>query len=291
MDIGFIGLGSLGSRIAMNLLERHPGLYVFNRTPEKMKPLVEKGAVACDSVAQLASACDVIFSIVSDDVAINEVCNGNNGLIANMKKGGIHVSMSTILPGTAEALAGVHASNGLQYVAAPVFGRPDAAMNRALQFVITGEQSACKQIEPLLNDAGAAGIRNFGTVVMAANVVKLCGNFMIAAAMEAIGESTTLAQKSGVDPRLMWEMFTQTLFNTPIYKNYSNLIINDTFKPAAFTAKLGLKDIRLVEQQSKSVQHNMPLAELLRDHYDQLVEHGEAEIDWSAVYKGGLFKP
>jgi len=283
-NIGFIGLGSLGSPMAANLLEQGHHLFVFNRTTSKAAPFAAKGAIVCSSVAELASGCDYVFTIVSDDAALKSITE--TGLLDHLKPGAAHISMSTILPQTARDLHRLHEEKKQQYLAAPVFGRPEAAVARKLNFVISGESSLRSRCGDLLKDAGAVGIWDFGEEITAANTVKLCGNFLIAAALESIGESIRLAEKSGVDPQKMWDMFGQTLFSTPVYQNYSGIILKEKFKPAAFTAKLGLKDMKLVLEQSDKVRVPMPLGTLLKNHLEGLVLEGNQDMDWSALFKG-----
>jgi 3-hydroxyisobutyrate dehydrogenase-like beta-hydroxyacid dehydrogenase len=200
-----------------------------------------------------------------------------------MKPGGIHVSMSTILPQTAADLATLHTGKGLHYLAAPVFGRPEAARARKLNFVVSGEEKIRKAAESILKDAGGVGVWDFGDTITAANTIKLCGNFMIAAAMEAIGESVGMAERAGIDTEKMWSFFTQTIFNSPIYINYGATIVNKAYEPAAFTMQLGLKDMKLVNEQADQLQQPVPLARLLRQQMQELVDNGKADIDWSAV--------
>jgi len=287
MKLGFIGLGSLGTPIALNLRESGHDLYVYNRTLSKTNALAAKGAMVCSSIAAMAKECSIVFTIVSDDAALEMITTGKDGLLTNLAAGSIHVSMSTVLPQTAKELSVLHEAKGQHYIAAPVFGRPEAAASKKLNFVMSGEANAKTIIEPLLKNAGGAGVFDFGNDITAANTVKLCGNFLIAAALEAIGESAALATKSGVNAAAMWNMFSQTLFNTPLYQNYSHIILNQKFEPAAFTVKLGLKDLNLVLQQAGSVQQNMPLASLLKNNMQQLVSNGKENIDWSAVSTGG----
>jgi 3-hydroxyisobutyrate dehydrogenase-like beta-hydroxyacid dehydrogenase len=286
MKIGFIGLGNLGAPIALNILERGHELYVFNRTISKTEALASKGAIVCSDIASLASQSDIVFSIVSDDAALSTIVQSEDGLLNHLQAGGIHVSMSTILPHTARNMTTLHAQHQLHYLAAPVFGRPETAMARKLNFVLSGEEKIRKQMDSILRDAGAVGIWDFGEEPTAANTVKLCGNFLIASAIEAIGESSDLALKSGVNPQQMWEMLLQTLFNAPVYHNYSNILINKKFEPASFTAKLGLKDLNLVLQQADAVSHTMPLAKLLQENMQNLVDEGRGSIDWSAISLG-----
>jgi 3-hydroxyisobutyrate dehydrogenase-like beta-hydroxyacid dehydrogenase len=283
MKIGFIGLGNLGTPIAQNILESGHELYVYNRTASKTKPLTDKGAIACASIEQLAQHVTIVFTMVSDDAAITSVSTGQQGLINQLAPGSTHISMSTILPQTASELAEQHTKSNLHYLAAPVFGRPEAARARKLNFVTSGEENIRREMEPLLKDAGGAGVWDFGSNITAANTVKLCGNFTIASALEAIGESISLAQNSGVDPQKMWDVFTQTMFSSPVYSTYSKIISNKQFEPAAFTMQLGLKDMNLVLQQAQQVQQSMPLAQLLQKHMQQLVQEGKQDTDWSSV--------
>jgi len=286
--IGFIGLGNLGTPIALNLIESGHALYVYNRTASKAAPLIVKGAIVCESIASLAKQCRIVFTIVSDDAALQSICEDENGLLKNLQKGSIHVSLSTILPQTASDIALLHQQHGQYYLASPVFGRPEAAVARKLNFTISGDETIRKQIEPLLKDAGGMNVWDFGDNISAANTVKLCGNFLIASALEAIGESIHLAKKSGVDAQKMWDMLSQTLFNAPVYVNYSNIILQSKFEPAAFTMKLGLKDMNLVLQQAASADQPMPLASLLQKHMQQMISSDKENIDWSAVSSGGL---
>lgn len=283
MKIGFIGLGNLGTPIAENILASGHELYVFNRTHSKTKPLVDKGAIACDSIEQLAKQCTIVCTMVADDAALTSVCTGQQGLINQLKPGSIHLSMSTILPQTAKELAEQHDKSQLIYLATPVFGRPEAARARKLNFVVSGNEKTRHEVESLLKDAGGAGVWDFGDTITAANTVKLCGNFVIASALEAIGESIALAEKSGIDAQQMWDMFTQTMLSSPLYTNYSKIIAGKQFEPAAFTMQLGLKDMNLVLQQAQQAEQAMPLAQLLQQHMQQLIKAGKQRIDWSAV--------
>jgi 3-hydroxyisobutyrate dehydrogenase-like beta-hydroxyacid dehydrogenase len=286
--IGFIGLGSLGSPIAENILEKNHRLIVYNRTRSKTASLTKKGAVAAGSIRELAAQSDFIFSIVSDDAALKSVVEGVDGIIAGARKGSVHISMSTILPQTAKQLHQLHEENQTHFLAAPVFGRPEAAKARKLNFAISGKEKFRKEAEPLLRDAGAAGVWEFGDEPDAANKIKLCGNFMIAAALEAMGETIALAQQSGIDAHIMWDMFTQTMFASPIYINYGKIILDKKFEPAAFTAKLGLKDLKLVLQQASMVKQPLPLGDFLKNNLEELVDSGKENIDWSAIYLASL---
>jgi 3-hydroxyisobutyrate dehydrogenase-like beta-hydroxyacid dehydrogenase len=283
MKIGFIGLGNLGTPIAENILQKQKELFVYNRTVSKVKPLVEKGATACSSVKELASICDFIFSIVSDDAALNNVTKGNDGIAQNLKAGGVHISMSTILPSTALQLAEIHKQNNSYYAAAPVMGRPEAARAGKLNFLVSGEKTIIEMIKPLLQDAGGAGVWEFGNEPAAANVAKLCSNFLIVSAIEAMAEGINLAKKSGVDAAAWINMLTQTIFSAPVYINYSNILLKEQFQPAGFALRLGLKDVNLVMGQSGEVKAEMPIGKLMQQRLNECVANGLGDYDWTAV--------
>lgn len=283
MKIGFIGLGNLGTPIAENLLQKGHNLLVYNRTASKAQPLAEKGATIASTVKELAAASDIVFTIVSDDAALNHLTLNEDGIAANLKAGGIHVSMSTILPATSTHLAGIHQQHNNHYVAAPVLGRPEAAAARRLNYMVSGDGAAIGLIKPLLTDGGAANIFEYGTEVGAANVAKLCSNFLIVSAMEAMAEAINMARRSGVSAEAWHSMVTQTLFTSPIYVNYGNALLKEAFEPGGFALRLGLKDVNLMLQQGRDVEAKMPTAELLKHQFEESVAKGLGDHDWTAV--------
>ncbi|HVZ55204.1 MAG TPA: NAD(P)-dependent oxidoreductase [Chitinophagaceae bacterium] len=283
MQIGFIGLGNLGTPIALNLLERTGQLFVYNRTASRTGPLQANGAVACESVAQLAGRCDLVFSMVADDAALNHISLPPDGIAAHLRPGGIHVSMSTVLPATASRLAGIHEAAGQHYVAAPVMGRPEAAAAKKLLFLASGPAAAVATVKPYLLQCGALGVWEFGEEVGAANVAKLCNNYLIASAIESMAEALRLARKSGLDTQQWMNMITQTLFNAPVYINYGNLLMKEVYEPASFYLRLGLKDVNLVLEQASTAGTPMPVAEQLKRQLDTCMAMGLGEQDWTAI--------
>jgi len=283
MEIGFIGLGNLGLPIAENVLQKNQRLLVYNRTASKADPLVDKGAIRCNSIKELGQKCDIVFSVVSDDGALNDITKGDDGIAQNLKEHGVHISVSTILPVTAKELAQVHKQFNNHYIAAPVMGRPEAARAGKLNFLVSGEQTIIETIKPLLNQAGGTGIWEFGNETGAANVAKLCTNFLIVSAIESMAEGINLVKKSGVDSAAWINMITQTLFAAPIYINYSNILLREMFQPAGFALKLGLKDVNLVMNQSNEVKAEMPIGKLMQKRLYECVENGLGDHDWTAV--------
>jgi 3-hydroxyisobutyrate dehydrogenase-like beta-hydroxyacid dehydrogenase len=283
MKIGFICLGNLGTPIAENLLQYGHSLLVYNRTAAKALPLIDKGATTAVTAKEVAQSCDIVFSIVSDDAALNHLTQGADGIAANLKPGGIHISMSTILPATSTHLLGIHQQHKNHYIAAPVMGRPEAAKARKLNFLVSGDASVVALVKPFLTDAGAAGIWEFGLEAGAANVAKLCSNFLIISAIEAMAEAINLANKSGIDAAKWHAVITQTLFTSPVYVNYGNMLLKESFQPGGFALRLGLKDVNLVLQQSHTAEASMPTAELAKRQFEACMQQGLSEHDLTAI--------
>ena len=283
MKPGLIGLGNLGTPIAENLLKNSKQLYVYNRTAAKAKTLIDKGAQLCHSIKELAALCDIVFTIVSDDAALKQITEGNDGIAANLKTGGIHVSISTILPATAKELSALHTQYGNSYLASPVMGRPEAVRAGKLHFFVSGEKQAIETARPLLLQAGAAGVWEFGAEAAAAHSAKLCSNFLIVSAIEALAEGIQLAEKSGIDAAAWMQMLTQTLFSAPVYINYSNILLKKAWLPPGFSLRLGLKDVNLVLEQAAAVDARMPFGNAVHKQLTQCVETGLAEHDLTAI--------
>ncbi|MHB8723060.1 MAG: NAD(P)-dependent oxidoreductase [Steroidobacteraceae bacterium] len=282
MRIGFLGLGNMGAAIAANLLRASHEVAVWNRNADKARPLVGLGATLAATPKAAATDRDVVFTMLADDAALDSVMAGVNGLIAGLKPGALHISMSTFAVATAERLTATHRAQGQGFLCAPVFGRPEAAAAAKLFVVAAGDPADVRTAGPLL---GVIGQRVFqvGTTPSAASLIKLCGNFMILSAVEAMGEAMALAAKGGVAKQQLLEVLTGTLFDSPIYRTYGAILAADRFRPAGFAAPLGLKDMRLVGQSAEALRVPMPLLSVLRDHLLQTIAQQGEDIDWSAI--------
>jgi len=257
MKIGFIGLGRMGAAMAANLVRAGHDVTVFNRSPEKRRALLELGAREAGSVADACHG-EVIITMLADDTAVADVALAKYGIVESLARGA---------------------------VAAPVFGRPDAAAAAKLFIVAAGDPSALAACQPLLDALGSKTLA-IGTQPSAANLVKLSGNFLLAAVIEALGEAIALVDKAGIDRRAYVEVLSSTIFPAPAYKTYGGLIAEGSFQPAAFAAPLGFKDIGLALQAAESLRVPMPLASLLHDRFLRLLAQGGDSLDWSAI--GGL---
>ena len=281
--IGFVGLGQMGAPIARNLLESGYELTVYNRTAAKAKPFGEQGARVVDRPDEAPPRSGIVVTMLADDAALEEITNEQ--FLERLGAGGVHVSMSTVSPSLARRLAAVHARKGSAYVAAPVFGRPDAAAARKLWICASGLSEARARVLPLLQALGQ-GVFEFGEDAGAANVVKLCGNFLIASAMEAMAEAWTLAEKNGISREQAASLFGQTLFACPIYQNYGKAIAEKRYTPAGFRLALGLKDVNLALAAGAEAKMPMPVASLLRDRLLSGIARGRQDADWSALALG-----
>lgn len=280
--VGFIGLGNMGAAIAARLLERGWELRVWNRTPQKAAPLVAQGAVCVGHPEDAALPGGIVLSMLADDAALDEQFGAGSKLVHRLGHGGVHISLSTIHPDTSRRLAQEHERSGVVYLGSPVFGRPEAARTGSLWIALSGPAEARRRARPLL-DAIGRGVTEFGDDPGAANVAKLCGNFLIAAATEALGEAAALAEKSGVGAAPVLEMLVQTLFSCPLYQRYGKLIVAKQFQPAAFRLRLGLKDVELAVATARSVQMPLPLGSFVRDRCLAAINKGRGDWDWTAV--------
>lgn len=282
MKIGFIGLGNMGAAIATNLLKAHHEVTVWNRSPAKAGPVVEAGAILSSSPKEAARGRDAVFTMVADDAALDAVVDGDSGLMAGLDRDAMHVSMSTVAVATADRLAELHEAKGQRFACAPVFGRPEAAAGAKLFIVAAGDPQTLDRAD-LLFRAVSQRVFRVGEKPSAANLVKLCGNFMILSAIESLAEAMALAEKGGVAKDLLLEVLTGSLFDIPLVKNYGRLLVEQRFKPAGFAAPLGLKDMRLAGQSAETLGVPMPLLGILRDHLIQAIASEGSDIDWSGI--------
>lgn len=278
--IGFIGLGGMGSALAANLLKAGFKVHVYNRTQERAQPLVALGATQVYTLEDAVEEGGIVITMLTNDAAVQTVAFGEAGFGQKLGTGGIHLSMSTIAPETSRHLAVLHNAQQSHYVAAPVFGKPDAAAAQKLWIATSGPTEAKARVQPVLEAIGQ-GVYDFGDDPGSANVVKLTGNFMFGAAVEAMAEAFTLAQKNGIPRTAVYDFFTQTLFACPVYKNYGKLIAEEHYQPIGAIPSLIRKDFGLILQEARNADVPMPLASLIHDRLTAMVAKGREDRDWA----------
>ena len=282
MRVAFLGLGSMGHPMARNLLRAGHEVVVYNRTRTRAEELAKEGAHVAESPAGITA--DIGITMVADDAALEQITLGAQGLLAGLSRDGIHVSMSTISAALARRLTQAHRERGQMMVSAPVFGRPEAAEAAKLFIVAAGPAQAIERCRPLFDAMGQKTF-NVGEEPVMANVTKLSGNFMIASAIECLGEAFSLGRKYGLEAEQMLEVFTNSLFAAPVYKTYGTIIAQQRWEPAGFRLRLGLKDVRLALAAADSEAVPMPVASFIHDSFLAAMARGMGEQDWSAIAK------
>jgi 3-hydroxyisobutyrate dehydrogenase-like beta-hydroxyacid dehydrogenase len=273
----------MGSGMARNLLRAGHQVVVFNRSREKAEALVADGARVSDTPAAACSVSEAVMTMLADDRAAEQVVFGEDGIASALPEGAIHISCSTISIALARRLAAEHHRRGQRYLSAPVFGRPEAAESKNLLVVAAGPPELVERCRPLFD---AIGRQTFaaGADPSQANVVKLCGNLMIAATLEAFGEAFATLRKADVVPHTFLEVMSM-LFGSPLYANYGRMIADEKFEPAGFALRLGFKDVRLVLEAAGEFAAPMPLASLIHDNFLSAMAHGQGDQDWSSVIR------
>jgi 3-hydroxyisobutyrate dehydrogenase-like beta-hydroxyacid dehydrogenase len=278
--VGFIGLGKMGALIAQNILKAGFDLTVYNRTPEKMKPLIEKGAKRAPSPKEAATEADVVITCLMDDQSVLDTVTGENGLLAGLKPGGVHIGTATISPACATKLAELHRAHGSYYVAGPIFGRPDAAEAGTLLTYVAGDREAIAACDSLFNAYTKSHIY-MGEDHQVVNSIKLAMNFMLVSFIELFSEVYTFAEKSGIDPEFTNELILTVLAH-PVLKQYATRIRTRDFEPA-FDLRAGFKDVELMLQASTEVRAPLTIASAVREKFLTALASDMADKDWSAV--------
>jgi 3-hydroxyisobutyrate dehydrogenase-like beta-hydroxyacid dehydrogenase len=284
-EIGFVGLGHMGTAMAANLVASGRRVVAYVRRPDQIGKLEAPGLRPTTDIGDLLD-CECVISMLPDDAAVREIVFGRkeiglDGLAGGLMPGAIHLSMSTISSAAASLLASEHARNGQGYVAAPVFGNPDAAKARQLFIVAAGAPADVERCQPILDILGQ---RTFviGDDPAEANLVKLLGNMMSATALEMLGEVVAVVRKRGMDPQPFIDIMTSTMFGGRAHKIYGDKIAKQTYAPG-FVLPLVLKDVRLALAEAENAGAPMPSVGVVRDRLITGIARGYAGLDWTAL--------
>jgi 3-hydroxyisobutyrate dehydrogenase-like beta-hydroxyacid dehydrogenase len=284
-SVACIGLGRMGSGIARNVQNAGFGLTVYNRTAEKMKPLVEAGATAASTPREAAASADIVVTSLMDDDSVLGAITGDNGILAGMRPDAIHIGTTTISPSLSTRLAELHAAQGSHYVAGPVAGRPDAAAAGKLFTFVAGKPEWLERSRPVMN-AYANRIIPMGEDPAIAMSMKFVGNFMVASLIELIGEAYVFAECRGVDPSILTGMFKQFM---PAAAEYVDRICTRDFGRAGFTLDGGTKDVTLILQAAAEVHAPLSYASVVRDKCLAAQARGMGNLDWSVMTETSRF--
>ncbi|MCT9127023.1 NAD(P)-dependent oxidoreductase [Cupriavidus gilardii] len=281
MKVAFLGLGTMGLPMAVNLVKAGHAVRGWNRSPAPRTKLAELGAQSAATPREAAADADVVISMLADDAATRAAVI-EAGTLAALKPGTIHVNMATVSVALAAELAALHEEQGVGYVAAPVLGRVNVAEAGELNILAAGAAATVAAVQPLFDVLGQK-TWYLGERPEQANAAKLAVNFMIGSAIGTMGEAVALAQGHGVDKADFLELVTSTAFAAPVYKGYGKAIAEERFEPAGFKLALGLKDIRLALAAAEQVNVPLPLASALRDAHIESLAHDEGHLDWAAL--------
>jgi 3-hydroxyisobutyrate dehydrogenase-like beta-hydroxyacid dehydrogenase len=294
VKIGFLGLGNMGTPMALRLLAAGHELSVWNRSEGRTKPLIHEGAIAAATPAEAELGADAVITMLFDDAAYAEVLFGPNGLVDALSPGGLHISCSTISVGLSERLTWEYANRGIDFVGAPVFGRPSVAEDGRLWVVAAGADRAVNRARPLL-EAFSRGITVIDEEPRQAHAVKLGGNFLISAMIHSLGEAFVYAARQGIEPEIFFEVVNNALFQSPFYAAYADIMLHPPEQIAA-TIELGAKDLRLLREAAASRQTRLSLADQMVEIFAEATRLGLAGQDWAVgqyrmAQRRGVQKP
>lgn len=281
MRVAFLGLGKMGCALVPHLLKAGHAVTVWNRSVAVAEEFALKGAVVAQSAAEAVETCEVVFTLLLNDAALEDVLF-DGGVLDALPKGAIHVSVSTISVALAKRLTAEHAKRGQRYVGAPVFGRPNVAAEGKLWAVVSGAADAVESVRPLL-ESYSRGMTVVSEEPWSAHAMKLAGNFSVAAMVATLSEAMTVAESMGVSPELFAEMTNSATFRSPLYEMYGKTLTNPP-KEIGASIELGEKDIRLFREAAAANGVETPLAELMGQNFDAAIEAGMKDDDWATGY-------
>jgi 3-hydroxyisobutyrate dehydrogenase-like beta-hydroxyacid dehydrogenase len=279
--VAFLGLGKMGCALVPHLLNAGHVVTVWNRNTVVAEKFAAQGAEVARSAADAVRNCELVFTLLLNDSALEDVLF-DGGVLDAMPKGAIHVSVSTISVTLAKRLTVEHAKRGLRHVGAPVFGRPNVAAEGKLWVVAGGAKDALEKVRPLL-ETYSRGITVVSEEPWRAHAMKLAGNFSVAAMVATLSEAMTVAESMEVSPELFVEMTNSATFRSPLYEMYGKTL-TDPPQEIGASMELGEKDIRLFREAAAANGVKTPLAELMESNFDAALEAGMKDDDWATGY-------
>jgi len=282
MNVGFVGLGRMGSGMAQRILASGHDLAVYDVMTERSVELAGAGARAASSIADVCNGRDVVITMLAEDAHVHAVAFGAGGLCESLPAGAVHLAMGTYGIATIRALTAAHAKAGQTLVAAPVLGRPDLAASGQLGIVVAGPADAVARCEPLFQIIGRH-TRPAGSEPQAASAIKLANNLVLGCAIEAMGEAFSLVRKYGVEQQVLYDVMTEGLFSAPAYKVYGKIIVDEAYDRAGSTVNLNLKDANLILAAGDIVRVPLPSGNVFRDRILGAIAHGDGEKDVAAI--------
>jgi 3-hydroxyisobutyrate dehydrogenase-like beta-hydroxyacid dehydrogenase len=281
--VAYLGLGTMGSGMATNLIEADYAVTVWNRTPEKCAPLVAMGASEASTPAEAVADVDVVMYCLSDDDAVEDVVFAVDGVLVGAQPGQIALDMSTVHPDTSRREAEAYAEQGVDFLDAPVFGSKAEAREGGLWIIVGGDEAVFKRIKPVLEPLSAS-VHYMGATGMGTSM-KLVGNLIVAAQIEAVGEALILAQKAGLDLNGVMDVLDVVDFRSPLISGIGRSVIKRDFS-TSFALRHMLKDANLIAAFAEQLRSPIPETAIVREMLKAAVNQGWGEENASALIKG-----
>jgi 3-hydroxyisobutyrate dehydrogenase-like beta-hydroxyacid dehydrogenase len=275
--VAVLGLGTMGSGMARNLVTAGHDVTVWNRSGVA-SPV--DGAQVADTIAKAVSGQDVILFCLSDDAAVRSVSLGAEGVLVNADPGSVVVDMSTISASLSDEEHSAFRSRGIRFLDAPVFGSRGEAAAGGLWVVVGGEEEHFASARPVL-DAISATVHYMGPAGSGART-KLVGNLMVAAQLQSLGEALVLARSASLDLAKVLEVVAVTDFRTPIYSGVGAAVLEDDYSPA-FALRLMRKDVGLIADLARDVGAPVPGTEVVTETLDEAMASGLGDLNASAL--------
>src|SRR5216683_4083554 len=280
--IAYLGLGTMGSGMASNLLKAGYELTVWNRSTEKCEPFARKGARVAKTPADAARDVDLVMCSLSNDQAVEDVVFGAKGILSGIKEGQIAMDMSTVLPATSLREEEAYAKRGVDFLDAPVFGSKNESANAKLWILAAGNKAIFEKVKPVLEHLGQT-VHYFGKNGNAA-AMKLVGNLIVALELEALSEGLVLAQKAGLDLNTVMEVVKVADFRSPLLVSNGQNILRRDFS-TSFALKLMLKDAGLIEKFGEGLRSPIPALRVVERNLASAVDLGFGNENASALVK------
>ncbi|MEY2557244.1 MAG: hypothetical protein QOE34_669 [Verrucomicrobiota bacterium] len=280
--ISYLGLGTMGSGMASNLLKAGYELTVWNRSPEKCEPFAKKGARVAATPADAVRDVELVMYSLSNDQAVEEVVFGERGILSGSKEGQIAIDMSTVVPATSLRELEAYAKQGVDFLDAPVFGSKKESAQGKLWVMAAGNKTIFEMVKPVLEHLGQT-VHYLGRNGNAA-AMKLVGNLMVALELEALAEGLVLAQKAGLDLNTVMEVVKVADFRSPLLVSNGQNILKRDFSPS-FALKLMLKDAGLIKKFGESLESPIPALRVVEKNLASAVALGFGKENASAVIK------
>ncbi|MBR5094216.1 MAG: 2-hydroxy-3-oxopropionate reductase [Oscillospiraceae bacterium] len=279
MKIGFIGMGIMGKPMAINLVKAGYDVTVSNRNMQKCEPVVAAGAKA-GSYREVAENCDVVITMLPNGPQVKSVMLGEDGVAAHMKKGSTFIDMSSIDPMASRELCEEVARYGVDMLDAPVSGGEPKAVDGTLSIMVGGRQEVFDKFKDMLGVMGASVVRC--GEVGAGNTTKLANQIIVACNIQALAEALTLAQKAGVEPRLVFEAIRGGLAGSTVMEAKAPMMLAGNDKPG-FKIDLHIKDLNNALDCAHSVGAPVPMTAAVQEILQWMHSHEGGGKDHSAI--------